>query len=85
MPVHRQADLALRAGRATDAIAHLEALRASEPWRDRCAELLMRALGGSGRATEALDVYDRHRRDLAAELGLDPLARLAGPAEPDPP
>jgi predicted ATPase/DNA-binding SARP family transcriptional activator len=66
------ADLSLRSGRATDAIAHLEALQASEPWRDRCVELLIRALCGSGRATEALQVYDRHRRGLAAEFGLDP-------------
>ena len=70
--VEDYADLSLRSGHATDAIAHLEALQASEPWRDRCVELLMRALGGSGRATEALEVYDRHRRGLAAEFGLDP-------------
>ena len=70
------ADLSLRAGRATDAIAHLEALQASEPWRDRCVQLLMRALCGSGRATEALQVYDRHRRGLAAEFGLDPAPGL---------
>ena len=36
----------------------------------------MRALGGSGRATEALQVYDRHRRGLAAEFGLDPSPAL---------
>jgi len=70
--VEDHADLSLRSGRATDAITHLEALRASEPWRDRCVELLMRALCGSGRAAEALQVYDRHRRGLAAEFGLDP-------------
>jgi predicted ATPase/DNA-binding SARP family transcriptional activator len=74
--VEDYADLSLRAGRATDAIAHLEALRASEPWRDRCVQLLMRALWGSGRATEALQVYDRHRRGLAAEFGLDPAPAL---------
>ena len=66
------ADLCLRSGRATDAIAHLQALQASEPWRDRCVELLMRALCGSGRATQALQVYDRHRRGLAAESGSTP-------------
>ena len=74
--VEDYADLSLRAGRATDAIAHLEALQASEPWRDRCVQLLMRALWGSGRATEALQVYDRHRRGLAAEFGLDPAPAL---------
>ena len=74
--VEDYADLSLRSGRATDAIAHLEALQASEPWRDRCVGLLMRALCGSGRATEALQVYDRHRRGLAAEFGLDPSPAL---------
>src|ERR1700685_3017537 len=74
--VEDYADLSLRAGRATDAIAHLEALQASEPWRDRCVQLLMRALWGPGRAPEALQVYDRHRRGLAAEFGLDPAPAL---------
>jgi predicted ATPase/DNA-binding SARP family transcriptional activator len=70
------ADVSLRTGRATDAIAHLEALQASEPWRERCVELLMQALGGSGRATEALQVYQRYRRGLTAEFGLDPSPAL---------
>jgi predicted ATPase/DNA-binding SARP family transcriptional activator len=74
--VEDHAELSLRSGRATDAIAHLEALQASAPWRERCVELLIRALGGSGRATEALQVYDRHRRSLAAEFGLDPTPAL---------
>jgi predicted ATPase/DNA-binding SARP family transcriptional activator len=74
--VEDYAGLSLRLGRATDAIAHLQALQGSEPWRERCVELLMRALYGSGRATEALAVYDRHRRGLAAEFGLDPSPAL---------
>jgi predicted ATPase/DNA-binding SARP family transcriptional activator len=74
--VEDYAGLSLRSGRATDAIAHLEALQAREPWRDRCVELLMRALCGSGRAIEALQVHDRHRRGLAVEFGLDPSPAL---------
>ena len=74
--VEDYADLSLQLGRAADVIAHLEALQASEPWRDRCVELLMRALYGSGRATEALQLYGRHRRGLAAEFGLDPSPAL---------
>ena len=74
--VEDYADLSLRSGRVTDAIAHLEALQASEPWRDRSVGLLMRALCGSGRAAEALQVYGRHRRGLAAEFGLDPSPAL---------
>ena len=74
--VEDHAELSLRSGRATDAIADLEALQTSEPWRERCVELLMRALGGSGRATDALQVYNRYRRVLAAEFGLDPSPAL---------
>lgn len=70
------ADISLRTGHATNAIAHLETLQAREPWRDRCVELLMRALGGSGRAVEALEVYDRYRRGLTTEFGLDPSTGL---------
>jgi predicted ATPase/DNA-binding SARP family transcriptional activator len=74
--VEDYADICLRTGHATDAIAHLAALQAIEPWRERCVELLMRALGGSGRLTEALLVYDRYRRGLRAEFGLDPSPAL---------
>jgi predicted ATPase/DNA-binding SARP family transcriptional activator len=74
--VEDHAELSLRSGRGTDAIADLEALQASEPWRERCVELLMRALGASGRPTEALAVYDRYWRSLAAEFGLDPSPAL---------
>jgi predicted ATPase/DNA-binding SARP family transcriptional activator len=74
--VEDYADVCMRTGHATDAIAHLEALQASEPWRERSVELLMRALAGSGRAAEALRVYDRYRRGLAAEFGLDPSGAL---------
>ena len=70
------ADVSLRTGRITEAIAQLEVLQASEPWRERSVELIMRALGGSGRATEALQVYDRYRRGLTAEFGLDPSPAL---------
>ncbi len=66
----------LRSPRVVDAITRLQALLGDEPWRARAVELLMRALAATGRATEALDVYDRHRRGLAAELGLDPPPEL---------
>jgi predicted ATPase/DNA-binding SARP family transcriptional activator len=74
--VEDYAEISLRSGHAADTIAQLEALRESQPWRGRCVGLLMRALGGSGRPTEALEVYDRHRRGLAAEFGLDPAPAL---------
>ncbi|SCL71288.1 Predicted ATPase [Micromonospora citrea] len=42
------------------------------PWRERLRAVHLRALYGSGRQREALAAYDRFRRDLRDELGLDP-------------
>src|SRR5437660_1109507 len=70
-------DLAL--GRHAEVAGELAALVAEFPLRERLACLLMTALYRCGRRGEALAVYDRSRRVLAEELGLDPgpdLARL---------
>ncbi|WP_116247129.1 BTAD domain-containing putative transcriptional regulator [Nocardiopsis sp. FIRDI 009] len=67
----------LELGRADDALPEAEALVLREPHRERPAELLMRALAGTGRTADALDVYDAFRDRLAEELGLDPSPRLA--------
>ncbi|MGW4502610.1 BTAD domain-containing putative transcriptional regulator [Micromonospora sp. NPDC004336] len=42
------------------------------PWRERLRAAHLRALYGSGRQREALAAYERFRRDLRDELGLDP-------------
>jgi DNA-binding SARP family transcriptional activator len=70
LEVRIEADLAL--GRHTDLVAELSQLTARFPLRERLREHLMLALYRSGRQAEALHEYQRARRDLAEELGVDP-------------
>ncbi|MET7347030.1 BTAD domain-containing putative transcriptional regulator [Streptomyces mirabilis] len=82
------ADLAL--GGAPALVPELRELLAAHPLSERLYGQLMRALHASGRAAEALTVYEEARRTLAEELGADPspdlsalhleLLRGAGPA-----
>jgi DNA-binding SARP family transcriptional activator len=60
----------LAARTAEDAIA-------LEPFRERAHQLLMRAHAAAGNPAEALLAYDRCRRLLAQELGVDPTAETA--------
>lgn len=66
----------IQLGRATEAVADLEAFVAREPLRERPRELLMDALAATGRRAEALRVYDAYRRLLGEELGVEPSAHL---------
>nr|WP_218902085.1 BTAD domain-containing putative transcriptional regulator [Streptomonospora nanhaiensis] len=54
----------------------IEAAAAREPHAERPVELLMRALAAAGRQADALAAYDRLRRALADDLGIDPSAEL---------
>jgi DNA-binding SARP family transcriptional activator/tetratricopeptide (TPR) repeat protein len=65
-------DAELRLGRHARAVGELERLAGSHPTRERFAELLMLACHRSGRQKQALDTYQRLRRSLADELGVDP-------------
>lgn len=73
------ADLAL--GRHADVVAELGSAVEADPYRQRLVAQLMIALYRTGRHAEALDVYERTRRALDSDLGLQPsedLQRLAG-------
>jgi YVTN family beta-propeller protein len=65
-----EADLVL--GRHAALLSELETLVAEHPHRERLSAYLMLALYRSGRQAEALDVYQRTRRALVDELGIEP-------------
>lgn len=65
-----EADLHL--GRHAELVAELTELSSAQPLRERPAEYLIRALHQTGRRGEALEAYQRTRRALIDELGIDP-------------
>jgi YVTN family beta-propeller protein len=69
-------ELELEQGRHVNAVGELEKLASDHPLRERPAALLMLALYRSGRQAEALQAYERTRRVLAEELGLEPSETL---------
>ncbi|MEU7900451.1 BTAD domain-containing putative transcriptional regulator [Nonomuraea sp. NPDC049152] len=69
-------ELDIELGRATEAVADLAVLSAAHPLRESLSGLLMLALYRCGRQAEALEVFDRTRRLLAEELGIDPGGEL---------
>ena len=62
----------IRHGNPSDVIGRLEARLLEHPFRERSYGQLMRALYLAGRQAEALEVYQRARRCLLDELGLEP-------------
>lgn len=74
-------DAQLALGRHTEVVGELWQAVEASPYRQQLVARLMVALYRSGRHVEALDVYERTRRTLDADLGLQPseeLQRLAG-------
>ena len=69
-----EADLAL--GRHPELVAELQMLVQAHPLREPLRAALMRALYGSGRQVEALEVYRETRRLLVDELGIEPSPAL---------
>jgi predicted ATPase/DNA-binding SARP family transcriptional activator len=68
------ADLAL--GRHGQLVGELEQLVTEQPLRERLRGQLMLALYRSGRQADALAVYQRARRTLVDELGIEPSGTL---------
>jgi DNA-binding SARP family transcriptional activator len=66
----------LAGGRHSEAVPELERMVDRNPLRERFWELLITALYRSDRQADALAAYQRLRRILADELGLEPSARL---------
>lgn len=91
-------DACLRSARHDEITGELEELTTDHPMRERFYDLLMVALYRCGRQAEALSVYDRARKRLVHELGVepgpalrsrmeailnhDPVLAVPGPAEP---
>jgi DNA-binding SARP family transcriptional activator/predicted negative regulator of RcsB-dependent stress response len=61
-----------RLGRHGEVIAELQALTATHPFRETLVGQLMIALYESGRQGEALETYQRTRRTMIEELGIEP-------------
>ncbi|MEU4573337.1 AfsR/SARP family transcriptional regulator [Nonomuraea sp. ATR24] len=62
----------LRLGEPERVVAALRTAVAAGPHRERLVALLMTAFYRLGRQAEALDLYERTRAGLAADLGVDP-------------
>ena len=70
--VEAAAEVELSLGRPDQALRYLLELSDAHPFRERLAELRIRALYQSGRQADALAVYETIRIGLADELGVDP-------------
>ncbi|WP_026414910.1 BTAD domain-containing putative transcriptional regulator [Actinomadura oligospora] len=71
------AEAQVTAGMPGAAVERLRQVVEAYPLRERARGLLMRALYGTGRQAEALEVYENARQVLAEELGADPSGELA--------
>ncbi|RSM60153.1 hypothetical protein DMB66_25390 [Actinoplanes sp. ATCC 53533] len=69
-------ELDLESGAHRDLVPELRSLLTEHPLRERVWSLLMIALYRTGRAAEALSVFQEARRYLIDELGLEPTEQL---------
>lgn len=74
--IEEAVDAELRLGYDAELVAELEVLASEHPFRERFREQHMLALYRAGRQAEALRAYEKTRRFLAEELGVDPSPRL---------
>jgi DNA-binding SARP family transcriptional activator len=68
----RYIESGLRLGRHLEVVPHLTVLVSDFPYHEGFYAQLMTALAGCGRRAEALAVYQKARRLLAEELGVEP-------------
>jgi len=71
-----RADALLKLGRPAEAASAMQFLMADHPFRERSVAVLMQALTADGRHAEALREFQRFRRSLGEELGLEPSPAL---------
>ncbi|HEX3789702.1 MAG TPA: BTAD domain-containing putative transcriptional regulator [Pseudonocardiaceae bacterium] len=69
-------EIDLRLGRYANLVAELQSLVRGHPMRERLWAQLMLALHGANRRADALAVYQRVRRSLVDQLGVEPGAVL---------
>ena len=69
-------DADLKLGESSSLVSELEPLVRSHPLNERFVGQLMVALHESGRTAEALAAYERTRRTLSEELGIEPSRML---------
>jgi peptide/nickel transport system substrate-binding protein len=69
-------DIRLTLGEEAELVPELRRLAAEHPFREHLLGQLMLALYRAGRQVEALAEYQRGRKRLAGELGLDPAPQL---------
>jgi DNA-binding SARP family transcriptional activator len=74
--LEQRIDADLASGRHAELVGELEALVAEHPLRERLRCQLMLALYRSARQADALDAYQRARRELTEQLALEPCDEL---------
>jgi DNA-binding SARP family transcriptional activator len=74
--VDQRAGLCLRLGMHDTVVQELSVVVPRHPFHERLAGQLMIALMRGGRQADALAAYDRLRRELARDLGIDPSPAL---------
>ncbi|MHB8695590.1 MAG: AfsR/SARP family transcriptional regulator [Solirubrobacteraceae bacterium] len=70
-------DTELAGGAAGELVAELELLAANHPYEEKLWGQLMLSMYRAGRQADALDTFQRARRQFATELGLEPGEQLA--------
>jgi DNA-binding SARP family transcriptional activator len=74
--VEQRIEADLRLGKNGSLVPELRRLVLQYPMNENLAAQLMRALASSGQVSRALEVYQRLREVMVAELGIDPSDRL---------